>query len=102
MMVGGLTRAPALSDPRSPPPPAPCLADTVLQRTALRADASQQCGVCLERYREGASAITTLPCGHAFCSGCVEPWLGGQSATCPTCRWAFPQDQTRLLMEPQE
>ncbi|KAG2433667.1 hypothetical protein HXX76_008038 [Chlamydomonas incerta] len=70
-------------------------------RTARRTDASQQCGVCLERYREGGSAITTLPCGHAFCSGCVEPWLGGQSATCPTCRWAFPQDQTHLLMEPQ-
>ncbi|KAG2438452.1 hypothetical protein HYH02_010907 [Chlamydomonas schloesseri] len=70
-------------------------------RTAGRSDASQQCGVCLERCLEGATVLTTLPCGHAFCSGCVEPWLGGQSATCPTCRWAFPQDQTHLLMEPQ-
>eukprot|EP00198_Chlamydomonas_reinhardtii_P013690 XP_001703027.1 predicted protein [Chlamydomonas reinhardtii] len=70
-------------------------------RTARRTDTSQQCGVCLERYVEGGSSITTLPCGHAFSTGCAEPWLGGQSATCPTCRWAFPQHQTQLLMEPQ-
>ncbi|KAG2482941.1 hypothetical protein HYH03_018166 [Edaphochlamys debaryana] len=79
------------------------------RRTATRSDAPRQCPVCLERFTPGASRLAALPCGHAFCEGCVEPWLGAQAATCPVCRWAFPEvglrgggAQTRLVAAPPE
>ncbi|KXZ42226.1 hypothetical protein GPECTOR_178g235 [Gonium pectorale] len=70
-------------------------------RTAGRSDASSQCQVCLERFTPGATRIASLPCAHAFCAPCIRPWLAA-NATCPVCRWAFPPQQTRLLLEPPE
>ncbi|GLI64538.1 hypothetical protein VaNZ11_007832 [Volvox africanus] len=65
-------------------------------RIAHRSDGAQQCHVCLEKYTPGRTAITILPCTHAFCSDCIRPWLAAHS-TCPVCRWAFPERQTVLV-----
>ncbi len=77
------------------PPPAP----PASQRVATRADGAQQCNVCLERFRPGATSVATLPCMHAFCTACLEPWLLSQAATCPVCRWVFPEGQTQLMIK---
>ena len=39
--------------------------------------------------------IAQLPCGHEFCAACVRRWLS-LAATCPTCRYVFPDDLTFL------
>eukprot|EP00879_Flechtneria_rotunda_P010327 GHRR01010798.1.p1 GENE.GHRR01010798.1~~GHRR01010798.1.p1 ORF type:complete len:123 (+),score=40.93 GHRR01010798.1:547-915(+) len=41
-------------------------------------------------------SIMQLPCGHEYCSMCITPWLQ-EHATCPVCRWTFPDDQTLLI-----
>lgn len=44
-----------------------------------------QCAVCLEALAP-CEAATRLPCGHAFHTGCITPWLTVWAVTCPTCR----------------
>lgn len=39
------------------------------------------CGICIDDLNDKR----TLPCGHEYCSACVNPWLCGHN-TCPTCR----------------
>ena len=39
------------------------------------------CTICEETYPVTQAAI--LPCGHSFCSGCIQTW--GKNA-CPACR----------------
>ncbi|XP_075254680.1 uncharacterized protein LOC142346066 isoform X2 [Convolutriloba macropyga] len=47
---------------------------------------SKCCSVCIDTY------ITPrmLPCGHSFCSGCLQRILDAGCVNCPTCREPFP------------
>lgn len=50
-------------------------------------DETGQCSICLDVFTARTRRyVRKLPCGHVFCSGCIEKWITKQSATCPTCR----------------
>lgn len=52
-----------------------------------RSDSTQeQCSICMEKYSANTQ-ITRLPCGHSFCTGCINRWLEVNN-TCPLCRKA--------------
>jgi hypothetical protein len=46
-----------------------------------------ECAVCLETY-DGGDKVTTLMCGHKFCSKCILNHMHrlGEYAACPLCR----------------
>lgn len=53
------------------------------------------CAVCLESYKlDGKDKVTTLMCGHHFCSGCIFRHIAGRlqndgrppAVACPMCR----------------
>jgi len=46
-----------------------------------------ECAICLETY-DGNDKVTTLMCGHKFCSKCIFQHVHrlGENATCPLCR----------------
>ncbi|KAF8067378.1 hypothetical protein HT031_002426 [Scenedesmus sp. PABB004] len=86
--------------------------------SAADAAAQRRCFICLERWAPPSSgggahqhqhhqqhqqhqqqdhgAIVALPCRHEFCLACCARWLA-EHATCPTCRWAFPESATTLI-----
>ncbi|XP_042864584.1 uncharacterized protein LOC122248556 isoform X2 [Penaeus japonicus] len=45
-----------------------------------------ECKVCLEIYDESQRRPHNLPCGHTFCTICIEDMLQNSSLTCPRCR----------------
>lgn len=45
-----------------------------------------ECKVCLETYEEANRRPRTLPCGHTFCSTCINNMLKDGMVSCPTCR----------------
>lgn len=49
--------------------------------------AEVECAVCLETY-DGGDKVTTLMCGHKFCSKCIFQHMHrlGEDAACPLCR----------------
>ncbi|KAK2023716.1 RING/U-box [Colletotrichum zoysiae] len=73
-----------VSDGPEMPKPA-TLAGRRLGSTAEVADATT-CPVCLDDFAAG-TAVGRLPCGHVFCSACIDHWLSGHSFTCPMCRF---------------
>lgn len=44
-----------------------------------------ECAICFRDWGEPLAEPLALPCGHVFCSACVEPWLR-RCAVCPMCR----------------
>ncbi|XP_077316804.1 E3 ubiquitin/ISG15 ligase TRIM25 isoform X3 [Lithobates pipiens] len=44
------------------------------------------CSICLSLF----STPVTIPCGHNFCSQCLELCWKENSYTCPQCRYPFP------------
>ena len=48
----------------------------------LSDEESCTCSICTESFVQGAR-LRRLPCGHAFHTDCVDPWLLERSATCP-------------------
>ena len=56
--------------------------------TKVCVSAGNECGICYERFKEGA-AVTALPkCKHFFCYGCAARSLLN-NASCPFCREAI-------------
>lgn len=66
------------------------------RRTAGRADADKQCQICMDKFTAGKTKVVSLPCKHEFCTSCISSWLKDH-ATCPVCRWQFPEKDTVLL-----
>ena len=63
------------------------------ERDCKAAVATDRCLVCLGPPREP----TRLPCGHSFCTGCVEELRGkGVAEACPLCRAPLPPGPEKL------
>ncbi|KAF4869792.1 E3 ubiquitin-protein ligase RNF181 [Colletotrichum siamense] len=77
-----LTRSRTIHQPTRPP--LAKLAHSKLDAAAQLATATT-CSVCLEDFAAG-TVVAQLPCGHVFCSECIEPWLMKHAVTCPLCR----------------
>jgi hypothetical protein len=53
---------------------------------------STGCTICLEEFinMPGDKRVTSLGCGHQFCSECIEGWfMLAANRSCPTCRKCF-------------
>jgi hypothetical protein len=59
-----------------------------LRGTTVEYYHSGSCSICIEDYEPG-EMIRVLPCGHAFHSDCILPWLTDRSPTCPLCKALF-------------
>ncbi|KAI8577365.1 hypothetical protein K450DRAFT_252142 [Umbelopsis ramanniana AG] len=44
------------------------------------------CAICLDDFVVDKNEIRVLPCGHGFCTGCIDPWLTDKSPLCPICK----------------
>ncbi|KAG0703830.1 Tripartite motif-containing protein 65 [Chionoecetes opilio] len=55
-----------------------------------REDAVMDCPVCLTVFDEIARRPRTLPCGHTFCTPCVNDLKKQSQVTCPKCRVDHP------------
>ncbi|KAK8718938.1 hypothetical protein OTU49_014233, partial [Cherax quadricarinatus] len=49
-------------------------------------DKPEECKVCFNEYDEDLQRPRTLPCGHTFCSQCIEDTIKNVQLTCPGCR----------------
>nr|XP_053644925.1 tripartite motif-containing protein 59-like [Cherax quadricarinatus] len=49
-------------------------------------DKPEECKVCFNNYDEELQRPRTLPCGHTFCSQCIEDTIKNAQLTCPSCR----------------
>ncbi len=58
---------------------------------------SEVCAICCSRLLtddasvEDALALRQLPCAHCFHAACIDPWLTGAEASCPSCRASLPR-----------
>ncbi|XP_069193502.1 tripartite motif-containing protein 5-like isoform X1 [Procambarus clarkii] len=46
----------------------------------------EECSVCFNDYAENRLRPRTLPCGHTFCSQCIDNAIKNGQLTCPSCR----------------
>nr|XP_045610760.1 tripartite motif-containing protein 59-like [Procambarus clarkii] len=46
----------------------------------------EKCSVCYNDYDDNQLRPRTLPCGHTFCSQCVDNAIKNGQLTCPSCR----------------
>lgn len=48
---------------------------------------ADECPVCLTAYNDTTQRPRTIPCGHTFCTACINGLIKEQGpVTCPTCR----------------
>lgn len=47
-----------------------------------------ECAICIDEHKlDGKDQVTTLMCGHSFCSSCIFRHIGSNNRpTCPMCR----------------
>ena len=79
-----LVQPPAQDDPGSHP------ARAVVRKTC--SERVTQCLVCQEDFAAMPKDkyVTTLGCGHRFCTDCIEDWFSlAARRSCPTCRKCF-------------
>merc|ERR1719218_142837 len=71
--------------PRAQRPPSPGLdANLINSLPSKPKDVECDCFVCLEKVSDEVENVY-LPCKHAFCKKCIEPWFKDHDA-CPACR----------------
>ncbi|XP_069176890.1 uncharacterized protein [Procambarus clarkii] len=46
----------------------------------------EECSVCFNNYDDNQLRPRTLPCGHTFCSQCIDNANKNGQLTCPSCR----------------
>ncbi|XP_069191062.1 tripartite motif-containing protein 5-like [Procambarus clarkii] len=46
----------------------------------------EECSVCFNDYDDNRLRPRTLPCGHTFCSQCIDNAIKNGQLTCPSCR----------------
>ncbi|XP_047496504.1 uncharacterized protein LOC125044087 isoform X2 [Penaeus chinensis] len=46
----------------------------------------EECDICLEMFNCSDKRPRVFPCGHTFCSHCIENLLQNDSVICPNCR----------------
>ncbi|XP_069193481.1 tripartite motif containing 13-like [Procambarus clarkii] len=46
----------------------------------------EECSVCFNDYDDNQLRPRTLPCGHTFCSQCIDNAIKNGQLTCPSCR----------------
>ncbi|XP_069192070.1 tripartite motif-containing protein 59-like [Procambarus clarkii] len=46
----------------------------------------EECSVCYNDYDDNQLRPRTLPCGHTFCSQCIDNAIKNGQLTCPSCR----------------
>ncbi|XP_069193556.1 uncharacterized protein [Procambarus clarkii] len=46
----------------------------------------EECSVCYNDYDDNQLRPRTLPCGHTFCSQCIDNAIENGQLTCPSCR----------------
>jgi len=51
----------------------------------LAATSGDACAICIDNL-EDIDDIRGLTCGHAFHTGCLDPWLTTRRACCPLCK----------------
>lgn len=52
---------------------------------------STACSICIEEFEDGEH-IRLLPCGHAFHTECILPWLTERQGCCPLCKAKVPSE----------
>lgn len=51
-------------------------------------DEAEMCAVCVDNL-QGGDLGRSLPCGHTFHLGCIDPWIRRDNNDCPVCRRQF-------------
>ncbi|XP_069180673.1 tripartite motif-containing protein 59-like [Procambarus clarkii] len=46
----------------------------------------EECSVCFNNYDDTLLRPRTLPCGHTFCSQCIDNAMKNGQLSCPSCR----------------
>lgn len=49
-------------------------------------DNPEECPVCMTAFDDTVQRPRTLPCGHTFCTSCMDKLNDKDTVTCPTCR----------------
>ena len=66
----------------------------------VRHECTVECPICLDTY-EGDGKVTTLMCGHKFCTKCSLQHIqqNGSRASCPMCRRSVFNIDTAIVKE---
>ena len=60
----------------------------IVERKCSAVEVSKECGVCLEKFKEG-DMVSTIDCFHTFHYSCIDEW-GKYKQECPLCRYPIP------------
>lgn len=56
------------------------------QGTKIMGDNPENCPVCMTAFNDTVQRPRNLPCGHTFCTQCINRLEKQDQVTCPTCR----------------